>query len=398
MGRVLEGFWDCSYCGNKHISGLKKSCPSCGRVRDETTKFYMDGTGKERELTDEQLSSVGSGPDWLCAFCGSYNSSDIEICKSCGHSRDEEDRDYFEQQRVNEEKARERREYELRVTGERQYSTEGQQEPTGVASGIGGANTGRETVGKEWDTRREGERGVRLGRGTNFNLTKALPILGVILLVLLGIFLLVPKATTLTVDKLTWDYAIQIEELKTFNESDWQMPAGARLQHTSTEIHHYDQVLDHMETKTRQVPHEVLDGYDEVVTGYTDNGNGTFIANTTQVPRYRTEYTTETYQEPVYRDEPVYATKYYYEIDRWTRTRAVTTSGIDKSPYYGEVILADKEREGVRSEDYTLYCHNEKGKEFEYTITKEEWEKLNVGENINAKVNAIGDFELIEGE
>ena len=46
-----------------------------------------------------------------------------------------------------------------------------------------------------------------------------------------------------------------------------------------------------METKTRQVSYEVLDGYDEVITGYTDNGNGTFTENTTQVPRYRNIFT-----------------------------------------------------------------------------------------------------------
>ena len=149
-----------------------------------------------------------------------------------------------------------------------------------------------------------------------------------------------------------------------------------------------------METKTRQVSYEVLDGYDEVITGYTDNGNGTFTENTTQVPRYRTEYKTETYEEPVYREEPVYATKYYYEIDRWVKTRRVTTTGDDKEPYYGEVVLDIKEREGGRIEKYSLICHNSKGKNVSYTITKEEWQKLSIGDTIKAKVNSFGSFEL----
>ena len=366
MGRLIEGFWDCSYCGRKHISGLTQNCPSCGRVRDETTKFYMDGA--TRYLSQEQQEKVSSGPDWLCGYCGSYNSSDITICKSCGHSRDDEDNDYFKQQKLNARKVSERAE---RIRAE----------PVKKAERIRDEPVKRESI-KQRPIRQ------RVKKPNIF------PLFLIAALLALFIYLIIPKSTNLVVDNLTWEYIVQIEEEKTFNESDWDLPINGRLQYTSTEIHHYNQVLDHMETKTRQVSYEVLDGYDEVITGYTDNGNGTFTENTTQVPRYRTEYKTETYEEPVYREEPVYATKYYYEIDRWVKTRKVTTTGDDKEPYYGEVILDTKEREGGRIEKYLLICHNSKGKNVSYTITKEEWQKLNIGDSIKAKVNSFGSFEL----
>ena len=44
-------------------------------------------------------------------------------------------------------------------------------------------------------------------------------------------------------------------------------------------------------------------------------GNGYFEEETISTPVYETYYETEEYQEPIYRDEPVYAMKYYYDID-----------------------------------------------------------------------------------
>lgn len=115
------------------------------------------------------------------------------------------------------------------------------------------------------------------------------------------------------------------------------MPANARLDHTAIEFHHYQSVLDHYETRTRTYTELVLDGYD---THYEDNGNGT--AQLVQTPRYRTETRTETYQEPVYRNDPVYQTKYYYYIDRWKVIDTKTTSGTTRSAYWPELDLPTK--------------------------------------------------------
>ena len=68
---------------------------------------------------------------------------------------------------------------------------------------------------------------------------------------------------------------------------------------------------------------------------YSDNGNGTFTEHTKQVPVYKTEYYEETHQEPVYRQDPVYATKYYYDIDKWFDSgRDYPSSGTDQNPYW----------------------------------------------------------------
>lgn len=64
-----------------------------------------------------------------------------------------------------------------------------------------------------------------------------------------------------------------------------------------------------------------------IVLSIIDMGNGYFEEETISTPVYETYYETEEYQEPIYRDEPVYAMKYYYDIDRYVYERSVNTSG-----------------------------------------------------------------------
>lgn len=365
MGRLIEGFWDCPYCGTTHISGLDQKCPKCGKVRDASTKFYMDGA--KRYISGKQEKKKRTGPDWLCTYCNSYNPAYEQKCLNCGHGRDEEDPDYFDVRDKKKEEVEDEPSPPL-------YSPPPKREPI---------NHPRQNNYSKNNL------------NTNF-ITGLLLKFGIAAVIIgLLVFLLMPKHVNLTVESLSWDYSIQIQELLTFDESDWSLPSGGRLQYTNEELYGYEQVLDHYETKTRQVSEQVIDGYDEVVTGHRDLGNGTFEEITTSVPRYRTEYRTETYQEPVYRNEPIYRTKYYYEIDRWTNTRSVDTSGTDKEPYWGEVILGNNEREGFRNKTYTLFATDKDGKNKKYNLTEEEWRTLNVGDKIEANVKNIGNFELV---
>lgn len=119
------------------------------------------------------------------------------------------------------------------------------------------------------------------------------------------------------------------------------------------EFHHYQSVLDHYETRTREVARERLSHY-EYSTTLIDMGNGYFEEETISTPVYETYYETEEYQEPIYRDEPVYAMKYYYDIDRYVYERSVNTSGNDKEPYWGEVKLNYDERVSKRNEEYKI--------------------------------------------
>lgn len=143
---------------------------------------------------------------------------------------------------------------------------------------------------------------------------------------------LLAKNIQCTVSTVAWTRQIDIEAYRTVQESDWKVPDGGRVYDEKQEVHHYDKVIDNYETRTREVSEQVLDGYDKKKE-YKDNGDGTFTEKSVSVPRYKTEYRTETYKEPIYRDEPRYATKYYYNIDKWVVDRTEESKGVDSEPY-----------------------------------------------------------------
>lgn len=57
MGKILEGRWDCSYCGTKGILGRHRECPNCGRPRGEDVKFYLPSS-KDYVPDEETQKSV----------------------------------------------------------------------------------------------------------------------------------------------------------------------------------------------------------------------------------------------------------------------------------------------------------------------------------------------------
>jgi hypothetical protein len=134
----------------------------------------------------------------------------------------------------------------------------------------------------------------------------------------------------------------------------------------------------------------VVVGYDTKVVGYRDLGNGQFEEITEQVPVYGTEE----YQEAVYISVPVYETKYYYEIQRWIHGRYVKSSGTGLEPYWGEVILGEKERQGSSSETYTIVGVDEDGEQMTVTMSYDDYMKLEIGAVVKVKVT-FGYAEIV---
>lgn len=332
----IEGYWDCAYCGNRAIRGGIRVCPSCGKTRAANTKFYMLD---HEPVADE--SAVETGADWFCPYCDSYNPASATECASCGHPREAEDKDYFQ---VREDEARK------------------DQEADAAFSALTGTDAGPERPNV---TRSRGRRWISL--------------LLILALLLGGIYMLMPRDRQVTVLDKSWERSVEIQENRLVEESDWTMPSDAvELIRSAREIHHYDQVLDHYEPVTVQRSEQVLDGYDTYTT-YEDMGNGFFDAVEHQVPRYRTEYYTETYQEPVYVSVPVYDTKYYYTIWRWEYERTETVSGGAEEPYWPEVPLEEDQRKGDREESYAVTVDLGKGKTAEYECDFDIWSAMDPG-------------------
>lgn len=397
---TVEGYWDCSYCGRKEIKGRQKSCPECGHARDASVKFYTkeidashaisreeferqkdeakrnsrsssanyDGEQKAHEGPSLYSREEGEGrgdahdsanaSDWLCDYCGSYNPATTNVCSSCGATREmTKGETYAEKQGVY------ARTYDARgnLVKERDLSARAKVTPEVQAAG----------TGPNW---------LRLGAIA----------LGVIAIIALVTMLFAPKTRDLEVAGFAWERTIAVERLETVNESDWELPSEGRLSHSEREIRRYDQVLDHYEDVPYEVSERVLDHYENYTTT-VDNGDGTFDVEEHSEPVYRTEYRTEYRSTPIYRDVPVYDTKYYYEIERWVHARDVTTSEEDHEPYWGEVELSGpvgehgtgQEREGARTGTYWVMDTDGQS----YKADEDYWNGLELGMKEKVQVN-----------
>lgn len=374
MGRLVEGVWDCTYCDAKNIQAGKKECPACGAPQGEHTVFRLPN--QINYVSDADAAKISRNPDWQCSYCQQLNSADTAICKGCGASQQESERNYFQ---MHENTKKQKSNLDSEESLPELKSSEGTHQRYRKDSEVD-----KPAIFSRYNINH-----------INLIISKIpwkqiLAIVGILALITTVVFLFIPRAETVTVSGFEWNYTIDIEELCTVQESDWTLPAGGRLHYTQQEIRSYKKVLDHYETVTETKSRQVPDGYEEYSMGYRDLGNGYFEEITSTRPKYRTEYYTETSQKPVYRDEPVYATKYYYEIDKWKYSHSIKTSGKDKNPYWGEVTLRDKERTGSRGKDFHINCITDSDKQARYSLAEADWQTLNLDDRIEIQVNNLG--------
>ena len=366
--KVVKGYWDCPYCSSREIDGLVDFCPNCGVHKPKDVKYYLKGNvttnttysksqvpdsdvWSEKELEKAGISKEecdGKHKEWVCDFCGSLNNWADNVCSSCGSQKDESDTLYGGEKKSGEEPA------------EQQHTASSQdKEQLSV-----------------WDK-------IKSFFVKN---RKAAAIVTVIIAVLSVMFF--PYKKVVTVKSFAWERNISLEEYRTVQESDWNVPKGGRVYDEKTEIKSYVSVVDHYETVWETKTREVFD-HNETSTTYSDNGNGTFTEHTTTTPVYRTETYQESHEEPVYRQDPVYATKYYYDIDKWVDTgNDYPSSGKDHKPYWNEDYkpMADNIRDTDRSETYTVKLDNGKTQKKSYS----EWKNMKIGDTKEQTTCLVG--------
>ncbi|MBD8925671.1 MAG: hypothetical protein EGR89_06750 [[Eubacterium] rectale] len=366
--KVVKGYWDCPYCSSREIDGLVDFCPNCGVHKPKDVKYYLKGNVttnttyskskvqdsdvlSEKELEKAGISKEecdGKYKEWVCDFCGSLNNWADNVCSSCGSQKDESDTLYGGEKKSGEEPA------------EQQHT----------------ANSQDKEQLSVWDK-------IKSFFVKN---RKVAAIVTVIIAVLSVMFF--PYKKVVTVKSFAWERNISLEEYRTVQESDWNVPEGGRVYDEKTEIKSYVSVVDHYETVWETKTREVFD-HNETSTTYSDNGNGTFTEHTTTTPVYRTETYQESHEEPVYRQDPVYATKYYYDIDKWVDTgNDYPSSGKDHKPYWNEDYkpMADNIRDTDRSETYTVKLDNGKTQEKSYS----EWKNMKIGDTKEQTTCLVG--------
>ena len=106
MGKIIEGVWDCAYCGTDKIRGAIRKCPNCGRQRDDNIKFYI---ADPKNYVDEKTAkTISKNPDWQCSYCDGLNSDNDSVCYNCGATREASMKNYFEIQKQKEEKRKDK--------------------------------------------------------------------------------------------------------------------------------------------------------------------------------------------------------------------------------------------------------------------------------------------------
>ncbi|SDA27495.1 Double zinc ribbon [Ruminococcus sp. YE71] len=418
--------WVCDYCSTQNANE-DLFCGNCGSPKGDASRNYF---GKLEKPTVQRASA-----DWTCGYCGQTNPPTALNCAECGAPNPNAP----SPENPEPEKPAVSSTEERHAKREERHALRRLRWDCGCCSKIGLYGnyrfcprcgdakpddteyyepTENETpsVGKRWvcakchanipddpeykfcpycgEHKREAVNTIQQMRQINKNravekFKKRLAVFTVLAAVLLFIF--VPVKRTAEVSGFEWERTVGVEEFKNVDESDWTLPKGANLHEKKEEIRSYRQVLDHYETRTRQVAHQVQDGYD---THYRDLGNGQF--EEVQTPRYRTEYETETYQEPVYRNEPVYDTKYYYDIDKWVEIRTEDTKGSDHEPKWADLsgIVTYKDgtdpsygdlRQGARKGKYYIVITDKWGDKQSSEEKFDKWKNTKIGDKYTYK-------------
>jgi hypothetical protein len=423
---ILEGAWDCSQCREIGIPGSLCNCPKCGDPRnpllDPAEAPYLPEDA--RVITDPgEIAAALAGPDWNCGHCGQGNPGDARVCAGCGESLDYK----ADVQPVNT--------YVSGVdAGGVRLSDPAQADADRVDLVLQGADPFRdldttaplEMPGRTYDasalpargnhttwrtdagsssglndgTSRGGRRG-RLLSGRN-------RVIAVAALAAVGLGtggyvaydgFVATHDVTLRVATTTWERQIEVQQLNTDTVSDWSVPAGGRIASTTQAIRSYRTVVIGYHTLTRQVSSQVAAGTHEVSrpcgTTRRSLGNGRYSSSTTYcnepVTDYRTVYHTETYQVPVTRQVPVFATRYTYLIDRWDFDHFATARG-HASPHCPNPDLRGRQRAATRTATYTvtLVDTGHQGRVFTETVGEGTWSAVRVGETFHGQETSSG--------
>lgn len=416
---VQEGAWNCTQCNTKGIPGGTPNCTLCGDPRnpslDPEERPYLPENA--RVVTDAtELDRANSGPNWNCGHCGHANRATDHVCNNCLEPLNHDDT----------------------VAGVHTYVSgvaaegvtldkPGQLDEDHIDAVLAGADKLQQladgpivmpnrTFGMDALRRNDKSReqqdfyeasspvSLVTSRFNPRRLIQVGIVAAVVFAVIMGGWLtytqfIRAEPVDLTVVGLSWDRQIEIEEYRTLTMTDWTVPADGRIITQQREIRSYKEVLDHYETKTREVPRQVKTGTttEKYECGSTtvDMGNGYFdekeIECTRTVDVYTTVYDEESYKDPVYRNEPVYGTKYTYQVDRWVTDHFVREKGLTNPVWPEPDPKGDKQRVGdERRQTYTVVLTDPEGERHTRTTSLKSWKLLDEGEVVRAKQTRSG--------
>jgi hypothetical protein len=361
---IREGAWDCPSCGRKKNRGSAKFCPGCGAPRGEGIQFYLPDDAAE-VVEAEALARAQAGPDWICAFCETDNPADASFCTSCGASKE---------------------------GGAPRAVVEHQLDQPAPQPAVPPVPP------------------VKKKRSTLFKVLSCGCLL-VLFVLALAIFVGDSQSPNTLVGQeqgditvypagYRWERTVEVQAIRNVTKEAWEgeVPQGAKVISSRRDVFRTDQVQTGTEARTRTVTERVQTGTEQVKVGSRDLGNGYFEDIYEDRPVYDEVESTETYQEPVYRQVPIYRMRYRFTIDEWQTLREEKSAGEDLTPYWPETGLGDGEREGERKESYTVIFRAPDGETFEQEVkTEAEFLAHQEGRPYRADTKFFGGIKQIVG-
>ena len=308
-------YWECPYC-TSIIRGDSRNCPNCGSPIPNGTKYMMPDdprvikaqrAGKilvggkthtdEKGIVSEVVSKEDerTAPNWQCGACGYYNFAEDTLCKGCGAPKSS--KTYFDDSESLgelsdlEQKVSDLEEDEPEEMSDTDDEGEVLYESSDLKIILPPTRAEKLTIREEYvdedghirdrektftvnapvteesqkvEPKKNGKvKGIlkKLGDFFKDHWKISIGVLVAAVLIPFLIWFFMPVERTATVTGFAWEQMINLEEFTLCHESDWSVPPGGRITSTAEEIHHYETVLDHYETKTRTVSEQVQDGY-----------------------------------------------------------------------------------------------------------------------------------------
>lgn len=320
----VELEWTCPNCA-ANVPGLQKTCTQCGAPQPANVQFHAPV--KQELLKDEKkIEEAKKGADFHCPYCGTRNVSGTTICSQCGGDL---------------------KDAEKRISGQdvKATPTPAQGQP------VPAVPTPQPTK-----------------KPSNLLWLILLPVAALMMICCIGAGFLMfrTQAVTGTVQNVSWERSIQIEELHDVILEDWkdQVPSGVKTLSC--------------EQKQRSTDRRVV-GSHQVCTQHTvDEGNG--AGRVEEVCHDENDY--ESY--------PVYDDYCKFPGQRWDQIDSLKNQGNKPNPAWPPTNLTANQREGKRTSVYTVIFKTENGTQKYTTNDEAEFRQCQIGSSWTLNINSLG--------
>jgi len=351
LGHV-ELEWTCPACGTRN-PGSQKLCGGCGGAMPEDVQFELP-EGAELDTSKETAAKVAAGPDIHCPYCGTRNPATAKHCSQCGGALDGGER---------RKKGRVMGAFKKGPVAEVRCPHCGAMNPgTARKCKSCGGVLAREKA--KVSAARPGRTGMPTAAPPKKR-SLAFGCVAVAFVVLVIVGIMVTRGCSQSggvVQSVSWTYSIDVEGLAPATSSGWldEIPAGAEIGQCTE--------------KVRTIEAEPVPGAIEVCgTPYVvDTGTGQG----------------EVVQDCEYHVMGKWCT---YTVLQWTKgVREVVAEGSDFDPFWPELRLNRNEREGERSERYTVEFLSDDRNYNYHPRSLEEFRRFEIGSQWDITTNALG--------